>query len=354
MVLTRRAASAAKSIIRWLPNEILATIIQGLPVADLYAISLASRLLRNIATPFLYRCVHLSTSSKLRLLIRTMKQRTGASLSLHVRHFIPPDNDDNVNMQYKPSIVKELTTVLTQFSRLEALDLFCTTAVDFSQLLEQARFPQLTVFQYTLGSEASSLVASFLNRHKTLKVLSLLESQACDLHGPIHLPHLHTLNLPHNYYASFVLDDVQLESVTLMVYNPHFDFEPTWRVLGASPRLTTVEILCGVHHFDDAAELGNIAKHLPHIHTLSVGRPASGLEILSLDDSNAIVLHLTKFSSLHSLDLDSQFNVTYFKGIEDEVRRWSGACKTLVEIAIAGDQWNWDKEKQDWVHSPRA
>jgi hypothetical protein len=89
MVLTRRAAKASKSIIRWLPNEILATVMVDASILDLVALCKTSRLMRNIATPLLYRAVSLATIPQINLFLRTMKQRPNSSPSLcrHVRRF---------------------------------------------------------------------------------------------------------------------------------------------------------------------------------------------------------------------------------------------------------------------------
>jgi hypothetical protein len=86
-VLTRRAATASKSIIRWLPNEILTAAMCNCPTADLAAFCKTSRLLRNIATPLLYRDVTISEISQIKAFVRTMQQRSSSSLSRHIRRF---------------------------------------------------------------------------------------------------------------------------------------------------------------------------------------------------------------------------------------------------------------------------
>ncbi|KAK7038554.1 hypothetical protein R3P38DRAFT_2906506 [Favolaschia claudopus] len=154
MVLTGRAATAARSIIRWLPNEIMATVMHDLSLAELCTISLVSRLLHNIATPFIYRCLELLDIPQLKLFL-------GTSLSLHVREFNPPDNYEALqSCTYTPSIVKDLMTAVPQFSQLETLNLLSTTAINFSELMERASFPRLTSFQYTLHSEDCTSVIS--------------------------------------------------------------------------------------------------------------------------------------------------------------------------------------------------
>ena len=58
MVLTRRAA---KSILTWLPNEIIAEIIRNLPTGDQAALSLASKLFNALVTRSLYRTIILNS-----------------------------------------------------------------------------------------------------------------------------------------------------------------------------------------------------------------------------------------------------------------------------------------------------
>ncbi|KAJ7815179.1 hypothetical protein B0H14DRAFT_3149190 [Mycena olivaceomarginata] len=87
MVLTRRAARASKSFIRWIPNEILTVAMANCSAPDLLAFCRTSRLLRNIATPLLCRSVSLTTVPQIEAFLRTMKQHSGSSLSHHVRRF---------------------------------------------------------------------------------------------------------------------------------------------------------------------------------------------------------------------------------------------------------------------------
>jgi hypothetical protein len=86
MVLTRRAARAEKSIIRWLPNEILTAVMLEVAIPDLVSLCMTSRLIRNIVTPLLYRDILLSEVPETKSFLRTMKQRSG-SLCRYVRRF---------------------------------------------------------------------------------------------------------------------------------------------------------------------------------------------------------------------------------------------------------------------------
>ncbi|KAJ7864466.1 hypothetical protein B0H14DRAFT_2736364 [Mycena olivaceomarginata] len=113
MVLTRRAARANNSIIRWLPNEVLAAIMADASTADLRALCSTSRLIRNIATPLLYRTVILSTVPQVKCFVRTMKRRAGSSspLARHVRQFSMTDvGNPDFNIPW--SLFKGITSPL--------------------------------------------------------------------------------------------------------------------------------------------------------------------------------------------------------------------------------------------------
>ncbi|KAF8135363.1 hypothetical protein K438DRAFT_1997346 [Mycena galopus ATCC 62051] len=74
MVLTRRASRAEKSIIRWLPNEVLVVVVSNLARSDLLILRRTSRLLSDIATPLLYRAISFSANAQLKAFLRTMNQ----------------------------------------------------------------------------------------------------------------------------------------------------------------------------------------------------------------------------------------------------------------------------------------
>jgi hypothetical protein len=95
MVLTRRAAKANKSIIRWLPNEILTSVMLDVSRPGLIALCMTSRLMRNIAMALLYRTVSLSNVRQIKAFLRTMKQRSSLSLPLsrHIRRFSITDDE---------------------------------------------------------------------------------------------------------------------------------------------------------------------------------------------------------------------------------------------------------------------
>jgi hypothetical protein len=89
MVLTRMAARAEKSIIRWLPSEILTALMLQMSRLDLVSLCRTSRLLCNIATPLLYRTVCLLKAPQIEYFLRTMAERLNSlpPLSHYVRQF---------------------------------------------------------------------------------------------------------------------------------------------------------------------------------------------------------------------------------------------------------------------------
>ncbi|KAJ7348277.1 hypothetical protein DFH08DRAFT_808017 [Mycena albidolilacea] len=154
MVLTRRAARANNSIIRWLPNEVLAAVMEDASTADLLALCSTSRLIRNIATPLLYRTVILSTVLQVKCFVRTMKRRAGSSspLARHVRQFSLTDvGNPDFNIPW--SLFKGITSVISDLFNLEELDLLILLdrALEFAEmLLFRAYFPNLLTFRYAV------------------------------------------------------------------------------------------------------------------------------------------------------------------------------------------------------------
>ncbi|KAF7335736.1 hypothetical protein MVEN_02229300 [Mycena venus] len=139
MVLTHRAAIASKTIVRWLPNEILAAMMQDVSKLDLIALYRTSRLICKIATLLLYRIIHLSTIPQIESFIRTIKRRSKSSamLSRHVRKFSIAQMTSTSSCSR--ASIKE-SPPFSQFSFLEYLDLYNYTT-DFMDVLCDAHFP---------------------------------------------------------------------------------------------------------------------------------------------------------------------------------------------------------------------
>ncbi|KAK7000201.1 hypothetical protein R3P38DRAFT_3057612 [Favolaschia claudopus] len=347
MVLTRGAATAARSIIRWLPNEILSTVAQELPTADLRVLCLTSRLLRNIATPFLYRCVHLPTLSQLKCFLRTMKQRSGASLHSHVHQFYAPDKEGSGT--YTPRLLKALTKMLCQLSNLHILYILFAYPAAFTELLEHGSFPRLTVFLYTVQHETATAVVSFLNRHTTITDLTLLFIERVDLPGPITMPQLVHMNIPNHCFSSFDLDGVSLEALSIVLLPFDADMTPTLPLFHAMSRLTRFTLLSAVEHLDDATELHKIIAHLSHLQKIKISRVAGNLGSITWAGAVEIAVELGKFKSLWSVELDSVLDQSC--DAHKVVNLWGDACELLIAVKFEERSWRWSPDEEDWINT---
>ncbi|KAJ7800200.1 hypothetical protein B0H14DRAFT_2900727 [Mycena olivaceomarginata] len=161
MVLTRMAARAEKSIIRWLPSEILTTLMLQMSRPDLVSLCRTSRLLCNIATPLLYRTVCLLKAPQIEYFLRTMAERLNSlpPLSHYVRQFTFFDIKDIIL-----DLLLRLYKTVLQFSHLEHLYLFIVgdDHLEFVEmLLKNGFFPNLSTFQFIVQRHTCDLLSLF-------------------------------------------------------------------------------------------------------------------------------------------------------------------------------------------------
>jgi hypothetical protein len=70
------------SILSWLPNEILSTVMKGIADTsppDLASLCRTSRLINSLATPLLYRSIVLADAPQIEYFVRTMNDSSGSS-----------------------------------------------------------------------------------------------------------------------------------------------------------------------------------------------------------------------------------------------------------------------------------
>ncbi|KAK6974931.1 hypothetical protein R3P38DRAFT_3130103 [Favolaschia claudopus] len=323
MVLTRRAARAARSSITRLPVELLDIIIRDLSFEQTAAMCQTSRLFNDLATPILYQ-----------------SRTSGASLVPHIRHFGLPRADT----LYIPKLVADITASLLPLTNLRTLDLATADEVSFITLLRTAQFPHLTRFDTAVQSETSEAVYDFLQRHhRNLQHLAILHAEPVEIRSPIHLPHLRGL-----YTTDLMLSHLNLEEaplVELHIYN--IDAEPArLHPVSIDPstarRVRNVTLLCryiSVDIFDD------VAKNFPLIDTLEVQAMRLLSLILFSDEIIRIGTHLERFTELSTLNLDiSAANRLSNEG-DATILEWHGACKTLSSVTFGRKTWLREKDK---------
>ncbi|KAF7335551.1 hypothetical protein MVEN_02209000 [Mycena venus] len=340
MVLTRRAAKASKSIVGFLPNEILTSVMLDASNPDLLALCRTSRLFRNIATPLLYRTIYLDALPQIKLFLRTMKQRSGLSLSRYVRDvsITDADLDEEFALNLSPHLIKALSSVLSQLCHLEHLDLLLDE--EFPELLQNAHFPNLLTFRYNIQRpHTASLFSSFLNRHQTITDLTFTRSERLEHLDPILLPNLTIYNGSSASIFSVDLWSSSVKQVCLLWYDDEPDVEAPLHRLG---KMASPETFFGIFDtLEELAILGSVAKNLPRVQSVKLRRSASVAPPISHQDALEITEHLKKFEALSALELPAIDKRMERDSEEDRktIELWGEACKTLSSVILHGKRW---------------
>ncbi|KAF8142913.1 hypothetical protein K438DRAFT_2029855 [Mycena galopus ATCC 62051] len=339
MVLTRRATRAQNSIIRWLPNEILAAIVADVSRRDLVALCRTSRLIRDIATPLLYHAVSFSTVPQLEAFLRTMKLGSiSASLARYVRRFSAADGMQGLRLSQ--SLVNTIISVLFQLCHLECLDLL-NEAFEFTDMLDGTTFLKLSTFRYTLQPQTSSLLSSFLNRHPTITHLTLAKDAPFQHLDPIHLPALARYNGPSSFIPS--LDPGSCIHWVCLLWYPD---DPTVDIpllkLGRIASPVTVVVLSVRNTVKASTVLGGVAAYLPRTQHFKFRKTGTAVPI-SPQDTVEITTYLESLASLSILELcdlrDGAEPQSSKVKDRETIASWSGACKSLRLIRLHGRKW---------------
>ncbi|KAJ7806436.1 hypothetical protein B0H14DRAFT_3767925 [Mycena olivaceomarginata] len=328
MVLTRRAY---KSIIRWLPNEILTAVMSHLLTSDLLALCRTSRLMRNIATPLLYRTISLSTMHQMHTFIRTLEQSSGSASSFwrHVRQFdITDENEFAHRYRNYPNHVAILPPGVPR-------PIACRIRIH--DCASRCIFPNLATFLYTVQSQSWALLTAFLNRHPTITELSLPRHGPIPPLGPICLPNLQTFTGPSSFVSALSAESAPIRSVFIIWYAEDRDIETPLLRLGKMASPAKIVALTASENVTPVAILAAVATHLPDIKTLRFGQLYIAPRTLraTLD----MTAQLKRFTSLSVLDVIGP-NDEEFTTDRETIELWSEACKSLSSIVIQGREWN--------------
>ncbi|KAJ6471412.1 hypothetical protein C8R45DRAFT_1104381 [Mycena sanguinolenta] len=176
---------------------------------DLAVLCQTSSIIRNIATPLLYRAVELSTNAQVEAFSRTILSPIASSswLSSFVRTFAVTKLGINQD------------------------------SVHFTALFDRAYFPNLTRFIISVNSPTpvfASLVGCCVSRHPTITVLGFFQGGAPQQSDPIQIPDLSGCS-GLGAFVSFILREKFLYAILSFV-SPDSDETP-------SPQPDTVESL---------------------------------------------------------------------------------------------------------------
>ncbi|KAF8149211.1 hypothetical protein K438DRAFT_1779404 [Mycena galopus ATCC 62051] len=338
MVLTRRASRAEKSIVRWLPNEVIAEVMSELSRGDLATFCRTSRLLHNIATPLLYRAVSFSKLAQLKAFLRTMKvQSRSTSLAPHVRQFFCSALEEfgDVNLT---RFVKAITSVLLEFVNLELLDLLFTRDIDLPDLLQHGFFPNLSTFRCIIGSSAS--LPAFLNRHSRITHATLPRLGRVDKLDSIHLPNLKNYEGCASFVPFINFEETSLLCASLSWLPDNLDIDTPLLRLGTMGSLSRLDLLSPSYVLKEAALLQSTATHIPHLHMLRLDTIME-IEPLSRQDTLEISVCLESLTSLFCLALCGPRDALEHDPDSDleTITLWGRACDTLSIIKFNGTPW---------------
>ncbi|KAJ6448076.1 hypothetical protein C8R45DRAFT_173268 [Mycena sanguinolenta] len=311
--------------------------------SDLLALCKTSRLVRNLATPVLYRSITLGTTAQMKAFLRTMKSiRPHSSpprLSDHVRRFAVKDSQCTRNLPKRTADL--LTSLLAKLQHLETLDLVLNKTLEFTDMLDRAYFCSLSTFCYTVPPNNLILIPAFLNRHPTITDLSLISSarpESVPQLNDIHLPHLKTYDGASFFIRFF--DTTTLRSVTWVVlwFYPHNrDIDAALVLLAPMTSLRTLVAYGIPDDIPDSTVLEGIAKHAPRVETVALRK--DNANHISYTNALEIAPCLKQLEYLHTFNLgDDDDDGT---GNDDLriVRLWSDACSSLSTIVLHGEDW---------------
>ncbi|KAK7013730.1 hypothetical protein R3P38DRAFT_3003768 [Favolaschia claudopus] len=324
MVLTRSAAKSLRSIVRWLPNEVLSLIMCETRQQDLITLSRTSRLMHNLATPVLYHSIVLCSDVQIALFVKTMEiQVAVARLARYVRRIAFSDPAWDFVLTLLPTLVKRLLAVLRLFNQLESLDFGPFTHRRFTDFLEHARFPNLLKFSH-LVEYADTSITSFVQRHHTLTDLTLPTTFG-----------------QKTQVGSCVLDLPCLQFFFALIFaSADCDLDDGLRLLSPVVELQRIVFLPTTMVLD-LELLEAVAVHLPRVEHIFIERKLSPSLTPSITRANApsFVPNLRKFPELSFLSFSNEPCDPLEHHHLETMSLWTSACKTLCAFKFNGNLW---------------
>ncbi|KAJ7036524.1 hypothetical protein C8F04DRAFT_1394125 [Mycena alexandri] len=260
MVLTRRAS---KSIVRWLPNEVISEIIQAAPPRDQASLCRATKLFEGLGVPILYRVVDLKTGASTKAFCSTIASYTAkfAKLvrSLTFDTYAPPVNEFTV-----PRALFKCMKVLLEIRSLDIRGTLPYLSLTFPRLLHCRLH---TFDRHWDSNEDLDTLSSFLARHPTLR--PSWPSTA----ARIPLPDLQRIRASAKIFPRILADDLK-EARLEWEFGGKADMwppEPIFLALKATTRRDN-SLVCSIYcgHFEFPPIMDSASMHIPHAKTLRV------------------------------------------------------------------------------------
>ncbi|KAJ7115013.1 hypothetical protein C8R44DRAFT_226270 [Mycena epipterygia] len=349
MVLTRRAY---KSIIRWLPNELLSEAMSYVSRPALVALCRTSRLTSSLAIPLLYRDVSLSTLPALESFLSTLKIH--AELPLPRANYVRKFSINALRVELPRHLVEDITFVLANLLNIEFLELL-SVDVHILDMLRLAYFSNLSIFHCSVSPDASVLLPAFINRHQTITHLHLYRSEFSNPYhlDPIHLPNLIHYAAPSSFVPSLVSDTRSVRNMQITWFHDDPDVEAALATFArmAAPR---PNLVVRSDHIIEPFFLEHLAASIPHIFILMLGKLSTNSGRIPLDHALNIASKLGTLTALNSFTVlgfeDDNETLTESECADIDIRiveAWGAACKTLVQVNFHGNKYT--KTGRVWV-----
>ncbi|KAK7020851.1 hypothetical protein R3P38DRAFT_3271993 [Favolaschia claudopus] len=334
MVITRRAFKISRSIIAWLPNEVLFFIIAYAAHPELLSLCLTSRLMREISTRFLYRGVHLNTKKTLKLFLRVDRWCTSPPALSHVQKFLVKQD-----LKLAEAHVTQITRVVLLMTSLKHLLLYLAEPIEFHQLLQDGVFPNLVTFRYIVQPNTASAFIGFLHRHPTINNLTFASEESIQFPRRADSTYLKIYEGPN--WGLSLFDVSGLTSVSLMWYSDGVDIDCCLSQLTEAKDLECIVILTSTTTPTEAEILAGISRHAPHVKVLRLRSLVAKQVGLSLEQAVEIQGHLHKFSALSTIELPAVDYNTEFRLDHDmqALKLWQDACKTISSATLNSIIW---------------
>lgn len=273
-----------KSIVLWFPNEVIFEVLLYMSPMDLLALCRTSRLINDLSTPLLYRCVDLCDISQIETFISALEKYAESPVPLwcHIQQFsiamlhgsyVPLSRDTVCNPEtstprtLEHSLSNRITTVLSKCLNLHTLELI-TPHAHLSALFVDAHFPNLRTLQHALVPDVPTDLSAFLNRHQTITSLELMAAGVDEnFHlAPIQLHKLAAFSGDSLFLRSLVCDNT-LDFISIFFFD--HDFEAALERLGPMTCSEEVELLVKADNIDLPCFFAGVAASMPQITSLS-------------------------------------------------------------------------------------
>ncbi|KAJ7136633.1 hypothetical protein C8R44DRAFT_868763 [Mycena epipterygia] len=346
-MLTRRAA---KSILRFLPNEILTEILALCPPADRAALCRASRLFNKLGTRLLYRGITLKTTHGVLKCCRTLGKNSELSLfvkSLDVGAWLMEDCDE-----FDDELAPLISAALECLQHLETLILGpgCgTLAPDYIALIFGNTFTRLRRLHIRIGIDIYNepALVQFLQSHPRLTVLKLFGRpfHPSSFAG-VRLPDLCYLKAKARLFSRMVHAHNRLTGAEIAWKRTPEDIAPPIAALRSGSRESLVKLVC-YRPGGNVDLIQHIAEHLPLLAVLKVISPVHSYPQHDEATLQAIAAALARFTKLHT------FEYTYTvhtRRVSDRatVAEWGRVCPTLKRCTLNSVIWKRRQTTDEW------